>query len=143
MDRRAFLRHLMVTSSASALVLLAACDGGTSGLAGPTWRWTTLTENAPLVRSDVADPSRYTLTLREDGSFQAVADCNTVNGTFETSDDEITLSMGASTLAACPEGSRSDEYINLLRSVSSYNVDGDHLSLYLSNAAGRLAFTAD
>jgi heat shock protein HslJ len=88
-------------------------------------------------------PGSYTLTLRDDGSFQAVADCNTVNGTFETSGDEITLSLGASTLVACPEGSRSDEYIDLLGSVSSFNVDGDALRLYLSNAAGRMAFTAD
>jgi heat shock protein HslJ len=132
----------MVAASASALVLLAACSGGNSGLAGPTWRWTTLTENAPLVRSDVSDPGLYTLTLHDDGSFQAVADCNTVIGTFETAGDEITLSMGPSTLVACPEGSRSDEYINLLRSVSSFNVEGDALSLYLANAAGRLAFTA-
>ncbi len=144
MDRRSFLRRLTLPASAAALVLLAACAGGTtSGLSGPTWRWTTLTENAPFARTDVSDPGRYTLIVREDGTFQAMADCNTVNGTFETSGDEITLSLGASTLVACPEGSRSDEYIDLLASVSSFNVDGDDLRLYLSNAAGRMALTAD
>ena len=144
MGGRSFLRRLILPASAAALGLLAACAGGTtSGLEGPTWRWTTLTENAPFARTDVADPGSYTLTLRDDGSFQAVADCNTVNGTFETSGDEITFSLGASTLVACPEGSRSDEYIDLLASVSSFNVDGDDLRLYLSNAAGRMAFTAD
>ena len=87
-----------------ALSLVGACDGGTAGLVGPTWEWTRLTEAAPLAHLEVPDPGRYTLTFADDGSFQAVADCNTVAGTYETDGDGITLEPGPSTLVACPDG---------------------------------------
>ena len=85
------------------LVLLAACAEGTSGLVGPSWQWTNLTENAPLAHTEIDHPDRYTLTLTDDGSFQARADCNIVNGTFDTDGNEITLTFGPSTVAACPD----------------------------------------
>jgi heat shock protein HslJ len=125
-----------------ALVLLAACGEGTSGLVGPTWQWTNLTENAPLAHSDIADPDRYTLTLADDGSFQVRAGCNTVLGTYVTDGDEITLSFGASTLVACPEDSRADQFVGLLHTVSTFAVEGDDLSLHLDNGAGKLTFAA-
>jgi heat shock protein HslJ len=136
-------RHrLVVVASALALVLLAACGEGTSGLVGPTWRWTNLTENAPLAHSEVSDPSLYTLTLADDGSFQAKADCNSVVGTYVTDGDEITLSPGPSTLVACPEGSLADQFVSLLHTVSTFGVDGDDLALHFEDAAGKMTFTA-
>jgi heat shock protein HslJ len=129
-------------ASAVVLVLLAACTEGTSGLVGPTWRWTNLTENAPLAHSDVADPDRYTLTLADDGSFQVRADCNTVAGTYVTDGDEITLSLGPSTLVACPEDSQADQFVGLLHTVSTFGVEGDELALHLADRAGTMRFEA-
>ena len=137
-------RHGRWTAVASALtlLLLAACEGGTSGLVGPTWRWTNLTENAPLAHSEVADPDRYTLTLADDGSFQVKADCNTVAGTYVTDGDQITLSLGPSTLAACPEDSEADRFVSLLHTASTFAVDGDELALHLDDVAGTMTFEA-
>jgi heat shock protein HslJ len=123
-------------------VFLAACGEGTSGLVGPMWQWTNLTENAPLAHSDVADPSLYTLTLAADGSFQATADCNIVVGTYVTDGDEITLSPGPSTLAACPEGSLADQFVSLLHTVSTFTVDGNELVLNFADRAGTMRFEA-
>lgn len=124
------------------LVLLPACVGGTTGLVGPTWEWTNLTENAPLAHSEVGDPERYTLTLADDGTFQVRADCNAVAGTFVTDGDEITLSLGPSTLVACPEGSEGDRFVSLLHTVSTFSVDGDALLLDLADRAGTMTFEA-
>ena len=129
-------------AAASVLVLFAACAAGTSGLVGPTWQWTNLTENAPLAHSDVPDPALYTLTLADDGSFQAKADCNTVLGTFLTDGDEITLTLGPSTLVECPEGSLSDQFVSLLHTVSTFAVQGNDLALHLANEAGHMTFGA-
>ena len=129
-----------VAASALVLVLLTACGGGTSGLVGPTWQWTNLTENAPLAHSDVPDPELYTLTLADDGSFQAKADCNTVLGTYTTDGDEIGFSLGPSTLVACPEGSLADQFVSLLHTVSTFSVEGDELALHLADAAGTMTF---
>jgi heat shock protein HslJ len=128
--------------SIAALMLLASCGEGTSGLVGPTWRWTNLTENAPLAHSEVSDPELYTLTLADDGSFQARADCNTALGTYVTDGDEITLSLGPATLAACPEGSLADQFVSLLHTVSTFGVEGNDLALHLANEAGTMTFEA-
>src|SRR5262249_53167784 len=129
--------------SALAFTALVSCGGGTTGLVGPTWQWTHLTENAPLAHTEGSDPHLYTLTLRDDGAFQARADCNTVSGTFVTDGDEITLSVGPSTLVACPEGSKADQFVDLLQTVDAFSVDGTDLALRLTDAAGTMGFTAE
>ena len=101
-----------------------------------------MTEHAPQAHTDVDDPDRYTLTLSDDGSFQANADCNTVGGTYVTDGDEITLSPGPSTLAACPEGSLADRFVSLLPTVSTFSVDEDDLDLHLDEQAGTMTFEA-
>lgn len=130
------------TVSIVALLGLAGCAGGTSGLVGPTWQWTNLTENAPLAHSEVADPELYTLTLADDGSFQVKADCNTLLGTFVTDGDEIELALGPSTLAACPEGSLSDQFVSLLHTVNTFSIAGNDLALHFADAAGKMTFEA-
>jgi heat shock protein HslJ len=143
MERLSRHRRRAAVASALALLLLAACGGeGTSGLVGPTWRWTNLTENAPLAHSEIADPDLYTLTLADDGTFQAKADCNAVLGMYETDGDELTLSPGPSTLVACPEGSQADQFVSLLHTVSTFAVDGNELSLDLDDRAGTMRFEA-
>jgi heat shock protein HslJ len=120
--------------------LLSACDGGTSGLVGPTWQWTYLTEFAPLAHSPISDSSRYTMTLADDGTFNLTADCNSVSGTYVTDGDEITMSFGPSTLVACPEDSLGDQFVSLLHTVNTFSVDGDELTLHLEDAAGKMVF---
>jgi len=129
-------------AAASVLVFLSGCSGGTSGLVGPTWRWTGLTETAPLAHSEISDPDLYTLTLADDGSFRAQADCNAVAGTFVTDGEEITLSAGPTTLAACPEGSQSDQFVSLLHTVSTYSVQGQDLTFRFEDQAGHMVFAA-
>src|SRR5262245_25059508 len=142
MAGRSRLGRRAAVAGAVSLLLLASCGEGTSGLVGPTWQWTNLTENAPLAHSEVGDPERYTLTLADDGTFQVQADCNSVTGTFTTDGDEITLSLGPSTLVACPEDSQGDQFVSLLHTVSTFSVDGDALVLDLADRAGTMTFEA-
>jgi heat shock protein HslJ len=95
-----------------------------------------------MAHSEIDDPERYTLSLADDGSFQAKADCNNVSGTYVTDGDEITLSPGPSTLVACPEGSLGDQFVSLLHTVSSFSVGGNDLDLRLADQAGTMAFEA-
>jgi heat shock protein HslJ len=96
-----------------------------------------------LAHTPVSDPSRYTLTLADDGSFRLAADCNSVAGTYVTDGDEITMSFGPSTLVACPEGSQGDQFMSLLHTVDTFSIDGGDLTLHLADAAGTMRFTAD
>ena len=65
-----------------------------------------------------------------DGSFSALADCNTLKGTWTAgSGGALTLQIGPSSLAACGEDSLSDLYIIGLNRVASYAIASKQLTL--------------
>jgi heat shock protein HslJ len=84
----------------------------------------------------VPDPENYTLTLDEDGSFSAKADCNQASGTYEATADALTLTLGAVTRKACPPGSLGDQYLGLLPQAASFRVQGSQLELGLVDEQG-------
>ncbi|HET9223341.1 MAG TPA: META domain-containing protein, partial [Roseiflexaceae bacterium] len=106
---------------------------------GPLWRWqgSTLSNGAQIT---VADPSRYTLQLRPDGSVAVKADCNQVSGTYTLSGTNLTITFGPSTLAACPPDSQADVYMQQLGSVVSYTYNNGALILNLRADAGNMRF---
>ena len=134
---------LVLLGSALALVV-AACGGGDSSseVKGVPWRWSGLlegTDSRNLV--PIPDPENYLLRLDDDGSFIAKADCRSLSGTYTLSGNELTLEPRPSTKLACGEGSRADEYIDLLRRVSTYEVHDDGaLALGLRDGGGYLYF---
>jgi heat shock protein HslJ len=89
----------------------------------------------------VPDPSRYTARFDpDDRTVNIQADCNTCRGTYTT--DGTSLSIGAlgCTLALCPPGSLSDDYLRALSGVRSFrrgdtwlelNASGEDLVFYL------------
>ena len=94
-------------------------------------QWSGLEETHPASLSAVPDPENYLLTLNEDGTFEAKADCNRVSGKFVPT-----------TLAACPPHSLSDTYIHLLGQVASYGLQQSQLRLDLKNNTGSMFFHA-
>lgn len=61
----------------------------------------------------------FTLSLKEDGSFSASTDCNTISGRYSVKGDKIMFSEMFSTLMYC-EGSQESEYSKMLTEVESY-----------------------
>jgi len=97
-------------------------------LTGTTWEWT---QTVTMVgTTNAADPTRYTVTFNEDGTANIQADCNTVLGNY-TSDatGAFTLTLGPSTLMACPEDSQVNEFLAGLAVLGAYQFDGDNLIL--------------
>jgi heat shock protein HslJ len=60
------------------------------------------------------DAERYTITFRDNGDFNAQADCNRLLGSWSIEDTSVSLTPGPTTLAACPADSRSDDFITWL-----------------------------
>jgi heat shock protein HslJ len=117
-----------------------------AGLVGKAWQLTAITEKVPAFQGVVpADQqANYTITFAADGTFSAKADCNNVSGTFTTPDPNaasgaLTIVPGASTAAACPEGSLADLYVLGLGNVISYAVENGQLSMTLADQ-GSLSF---
>ena len=112
---------------------------------GVVWQWNALLQGEPATGglSAVPNPHDYLLTLDEDGSFEAKADCNSLRGTYSISGSDLTLELGPTTKAACGEGSRSDVYIRLLGKVATYEIyEEGHVALGLENDTGYMYFSA-
>ena len=122
-------------------VLVAACSGSSS-LTGKTWQLTAITEKVPAFQGVVpaADQANYTIQFMPDGNFQAKADCNQLSGTYTTTGSGgLTIALGPMTLAACPEGSMSDQYVAALGKAASYAIANGQLTITTSDG-GTLVF---
>ena len=116
------------------------------GLLGYSWQLASISEKNPAFQGEIpADQrSKYTLELAQDGTFSALADCNTVTGTYTTADasaasGNLTITPGAGSAKACPDGSFGDLYTYGLGNVTSYAIAGGKLTLTLLDD-GQLAF---
>jgi heat shock protein HslJ len=98
-------------------------------LLGTTWQWFDLQQ--ANVSEAVTPPESYTIEFNADGTAFIVADCNTSRAEFTAADGSITMSVGATTMMACPEESRSSQFLELLGQVTTYDVTVEgYLELY-------------
>jgi heat shock protein HslJ len=134
----------LVAVALASVALLVACGPNSASLSGKTWQLTSVTVTGtgsvmpPGVHS-VADQLRYTITFNDDGTFNAVADCNNVGGSYTTSGNSITITPGPSTLVACGEDSYGDAFVAALGQATTYAVGKNVLTLTLSGG-GSLTF---
>jgi len=98
------------------------------------WQWTSVTTKPTGETTTVADPQNYTITFRDDGTLSGKADCNNFTGTY-SQEGGFTITLGASTMAACAEGSLDQQYLELLSAVVAGGPDGQG-NLALENAGG-------
>ena len=130
-----------------AAMLIAACStgGASPSAAGSTlegtWQWTASTETQPAAQAVVPDPENYTITFEADGTFEGKADCNQIAGTWTSSGSNLTITVGPSTLAMCPEESQGDLYVTYLGQVASYAISGTDLTMTFADDAGTMTFT--
>jgi heat shock protein HslJ len=130
------MRKPIVMVLAISAMLVVACSSGTS-LTGKTWQLTAITEVTPAFQGVVpADQqANYTIEFKSDGTFDAKADCNNVSGTYTTtSSGGLTVAVGPSTLAACPEGSMSSQYVQGLGNAASYAIADNQLTITLTDS---------
>jgi heat shock protein HslJ len=111
------------------------------GLVGITWEWVQFLGGDDS-RIDVGDPSRYTLTLNPDGTYQVMADCNRSGGAYILDEAHLTLEPGPTTLAECGPDSLYDEFLTKLGYVRThvYVVDEAKWVLDLWADAGQMVF---
>ncbi len=107
-------------------------------LTGQTWQWLSYTN--PMEQVDIETPDSYLLTFEEDDAVAILADCNNAQGTYTDEDGALTIAVGPMTAAACPEGSRSDQFVALLGSAARYFFQDSMLYIDLLADGGTLAF---
>jgi LysM repeat protein len=103
------------------------------------WQWVSHLDQA-AGETGIPDPQNYVVSFLADGTVQVKADCNNAAGTYTADGSSLTITMGPVTLAACPEGSRSDQFLTLLGSAAQYAVADTELRIDLLADAGNLTF---
>jgi len=110
-------------------------------LTASTWGWVRLTD--PVQQFDVDDPEDYTLTFQPDGTLQIQADCNQVIASYSASDDgALSIQPGPATMAACPPGSRGEEFVQNLGFAARYFFQDGNLFIDMFADGGTLEFNA-
>lgn len=100
-----------------------------SGLGGTSWQLAELTTAEGALETP-ADPGLYRLTFGKDGQLAITADCNQGSGLWvSTAPGKLTIGGVVSTLAACPEGSLSNELLTALESMTAFTIEGTSLQL--------------
>jgi len=88
-------------------------------LAGNTWQWAEMMDISGK-RAPIENSTSYTIDFAEDGTVAVKADCNQVSGTYTVAEENLTINLGPTTLAACPEGSRGEDFVELLGATKGY-----------------------
>jgi heat shock protein HslJ len=109
-------------------------------LIGVVWQWNGLLVGRPSTLTAVPDPHEYLLTLNDDGSYNAKADCNVLNGQYSMSGDDLVLKPGPMTRAYCGPDSLSDRYVSLLGMVVGYGLRDGQLLFGLADDSGTMYF---
>jgi len=119
--------------------LQPAPSGTGQPLTGPVWKWTTTQMNDGS-RLTPGDPNRYLIEFLADGHVAVQADCNRVAGTYTVNGNQLAVTLGPSTLAACPPGSLGDEFVRQLGNIRSYFSKGENLILEIKMESGSMIF---
>jgi heat shock protein HslJ len=133
---RALDLALLAVLSFALLACGPAAQSGGASLTGKLWQWT---ESGISEPATIADPTRYTITFAEDGTYSAKVDCNQASGAFTTTaEGGITIEAGPMTLVGCPDDSQADVYLAGLLGATSYEVTDTQL--VLTTATGTMTF---
>ena len=127
-----------------ALALSACGTGSSPTLTGTLWQWTAMQTTVPASQSAVppSDVSKYTITFNTDGTADIKADCNNVTANYTTSGNDLTITLGASTLMYCGDASQDTIFLTSLGQVGSYTLEDGGLQLIFPGDNGKMDFRA-
>ncbi len=105
---------------------------------GKTWEWAaTIT---PAERITVANPERYTILFRADGTAQVRFDCNRGGGDYSISVGTVSFGPLLSTRMACPPDSLDRPFMRDLGRATSFFIQDGELFLELPMDSGTMRF---
>lgn len=124
---------------------LATFKPQVSGLGGTTWSVTGYNNGKQAVVSVLAG-SDLSANFSADGKLSGSAGCNNYMASYETSDKNIKISSISSTEKACsaPGGImiQESQFLNALKTVATYRLDGNRLELRTAEGALAVTLTA-
>ena len=117
----------------------APATGTEPPLTGTVWTWTGSLFNDGK-RWTPSDPGVYHIEFTPQGTVAVRADCNRAAGTYTKEAERLAITLGPSTLAACPPGSLGSEYVRQLGMVTSHLFHEGKLVLEFKFDSGTMTF---
>ena len=110
-----------------------------SSIVGRIWKWqhsrySNDTESVP------PKPDHYTFQLLPDGNISVRADCNRAGGTYRIENQQITIEITHSTMAACPPDSLEQTFLKDLNAAAIYFIREGTLYIDMIYDSGTMAF---
>jgi len=99
------------------------------------WQLTTF----PGVSAGI-EPGRYTVQFVPDGTVNIRADCNWVLGVWSGGDGVLDITATRTTVAACPEDSLEQSFVQALDEATTYAIDAS-MMLIVTGPAGEMRFS--
>lgn len=132
----------LVLATADGATLLTYSPGLTS-LAGTSWQATGINNGKDALEANAAT-SGVTAVFGEDGQLTGSGGCNSYSGSYTTAGtDQITLGPIAATAKACEDADVTlveQQYFAALGNVTTYQLDGDTLTLRDDSGAAQATF---
>ncbi len=128
----------MVFASSEAVSADNSGGAASDAIQANPWQWVSFTN--PVEQYDVQSPQNYQLTFHENGTVEIKADCNSASGTYTLEGSKISIIVGPVTMAACPPGSRSEEFLKYLGSAAIYFFQPGELFIDLAADGGTMRF---
>ena len=104
-----------------------------------SWQWTSFSDPASGP-TDIANPENYTLNFNDDGTVNIKADCNNAQGSYTADDSSLSIEIGPMTMAMCPDGSHSDDFVKNLGFAAIYFFQDGNLLIDLMADGGTMTF---
>ena len=120
------------TTASSTVMQSTSTSSAVDRLSGTAWIFKTST--ATGTKELVAVGSKFVLVFDTSKNFTSTTDCNSVGGTYTTNNTSLLFGAFVSTMMFC-ENAKETIYTGLLSKTYSYAVQGDTLTLSLSNKA--------
>jgi heat shock protein HslJ len=126
-------------------ISMVGCQTGSastnSALTGKTWELQQIQFNDGRLLTPES-PQNYTVEFTSAGEVLVQADCNRAIGGFtQAADSRISITMGPTTLAACPPNSISDDFLRALDNANLYFFRGNDLFIDLKFDSGTMQFS--
>jgi heat shock protein HslJ len=140
-------RSAATVAVSAVLVGVTACVAPSTGpgvppLTGTVWELQQIQMNDDTLLT-ANPPANYTAEFADDGQVFMRADCNRAVGSFEElADGRISVTLGPTTLAACPEGSIGPQFLQAMNDANLYFFQNDDLFIDLKFGSGTMQFSS-
>jgi heat shock protein HslJ len=128
------------TGSTAAATPVASTSSNLQQLTSGVWKWQQSADNSGKTWAS-PNPANYTLQFNPNGTVAAQIDCNQSNGAYQADETNLTITLGPTTMMACPPPTMDTEFQRQLSLVSSYFFDGNNLILLWKLDSGSMKFS--